>query len=127
MTYTTLTCNGTEKSLADWGISNWSRLVQNQASDELSFTIPAPMDGTDLFPFGTNIIVKINRTTAVANTFNASLPQSGATLFSGGTQWFWGYCIDNGRVGEPDAESFNYKFAGPGQFFFDRLIFQKLQ
>lgn len=126
MTYTTLTYNGVEKSLADWGVSNWSRSVRNQANDDFTLTIPAPMDGTDIFPYGAHIVIQINRTTGASNSINATLPESGATSFSGGTQWFWGYCIDNERTGEPGAESFNYKFAGPYEFFFERLIFQKL-
>jgi hypothetical protein len=127
MLYITLTYLGVEKSLADWGISTWSRTVQNQANDDFSCTIPTPMDGNDIFPYGANIIVKINRIAATVNPINPTLPQSGCTSFSGGTQWFWGYCVDNDRVGEPGSESFNYKFAGPYQFFFERLIFQKLQ
>jgi hypothetical protein len=127
MTYTTLTCNGVEKSLADWGISSWSRTAQNQAGDDFSFTIPTPMDGSDVFPYGANIIIKINRICSQTNPTNPTLPQSGSTSFTGGTQWFWGYCIDNNRIGDPGSESFNYKFAGPYQFFFERLIFQKLQ
>jgi hypothetical protein len=127
MVYTTLTYNGVEKSLADWGISTWSRTVQNQANDDFTFTIPTPMDGTDIFPYGANIIIKINRATTAANPINPTLPQSGATSFSGGTQWFWGYCVDNDRAGDPGSETFHYRFAGPYQFFFERLIFQKLQ
>jgi hypothetical protein len=130
MTYTTLTYNGTEKSLADWGISGWTRTAQNQANDDFTFTIPTPMDGSDIFPYGANIIIKINRTASAANPINPTLPVSitlvpGVT-YSGGTQWFWGYCVDNDRIGNPGGESFNYKFAGPCQFFFERLIFQKL-
>lgn len=127
MTYTTLTYEGVEKSLADWGIANWHRLVQNQAKDEFVLTISAPMDGGDLFPYGAQIIIRINRSASAVNPVNPTLPQSGATSFSGGTQWFWGYCIDNDRVGEPGGESLVYTFAGPYQFFFERLIFQKLQ
>ncbi len=127
MTYTTLTCAGVEKSLADWGVSAWSRNVQNQADDTFTFTIPTPMDGSDIFPYGANIIIKISRIAATTNPVNPTLPQTGCTSFSGGTQWFWGYCVDNDRVGDPGSESFNYKFVGPYQFFFERLIFQKLQ
>jgi hypothetical protein len=126
MTYTTLTCNGTEKSLADWGISAWTRTAQNQANDDFTFTIPTPMDGSDIFPYGAHIIIQTGRTGPAYPT-NPTLPLAGATGFTGGTQWFWGYCVDNDRVGEPGAESFNYRFAGPWQFFFERLIFQKLQ
>ncbi len=139
MTYTTLTYAGVEKSLADWGGSSWSRTVQNQANDEFSFTVQTPMDGNDIFPYGANIIVKINRIASALNPRNPTLPNSLALTpsltYSGGTQWFWGYCIDNDRHGDPGAESggdagaesFNYKFVGPWQFFFERLIFQKLQ
>lgn len=131
MLYTTLTCNGVEKSLADWGVSTWYRTVQNQANDEWLCVIPTPMDGIDIFPYGTNIIIKINRVASAANPINPTLPTS-LTLspglsYSGGAQWFWGYCVDNNRVGDPGSESFNYKFVGPYQFFFERLIFQKLQ
>jgi hypothetical protein len=127
MTYTTLTCNNVEKSLADWRISSWSRTVQNQANDDFSCTIPTPMDGSDIFPYGAQIIIQIGRTCSATNPVNPTLPQSGSSSFSGGTQWFWGYCVDNDRSGDPGSESFNYKFVGPYQFFFERLIFQKLQ
>jgi hypothetical protein len=126
MTYTTLTYNSVEKSLADWGVSSWSHVAQNQGDDSFTLTVPTPMDGTDIFPYGANIIIKINRTTSAINPINPTLPISGGT-FTGGTQWFWGYCVDNDRTGEAGAESFNYRFVGPYQFFFDRLIFQKLQ
>jgi len=130
MTYTTLTYNGTEKSLADWGISTWSRTAQNQAGDDFTFTIPTPMDGSDIFPYGANIIVHINRIASAPNPNNPTLPNSALLTpnlsYSGGAQWFWGYCVDNDRVGDPGAEAFHYKFAGPYQFFFERLIFQKL-
>ncbi|MGP8200209.1 MAG: hypothetical protein ACLQU4_11985 [Limisphaerales bacterium] len=130
MTYTTLTYGGVEKSLADWGVSSWSRTAQNQANDEFTCAIPTPMDGNDIFSYGAQVIIKINRICSQTNPTNPTLPtsltMSPGLSYSGGTQWFWGYCIDNDRVGEPGAESFNYKFAGPYQFFFDRLIFQKL-
>jgi hypothetical protein len=126
MTYTTLTCNSVEKSLADWSVSSWSRTAQNQASDDFTCTIPTPMDGSDIFPYGANIIIKINRVCGQTNPANPTLPQTGSTTFSGGTQWFWGYCIDNNRTGEAASESFTYRFVGPYQFFFERLIFQKL-
>jgi hypothetical protein len=130
MFYTTLTYAGVEKSLADWGVSSWSRAVQNQAHDDFSCTIPTPMDGSDIFPYGANIIIKINRVASAVNPTNPTLPTnltlSPGLTYSGGTQWFWGYCVDNDRAGDPGSESFNYRFAGPYQFFFERLIFQKL-
>jgi hypothetical protein len=131
MTYTTLTYGGVEKSLADWGVATWSRTAQNQANDEFTFTMPTPMDGVDIFPYGANIIVRINRVASRLNPINPTLPASvndggGALTFSVGTQWFWGYCVDNNRTGSAESESFEYKLAGPYQFFFDRLILQKL-
>lgn len=132
ITYTTLQVGGVEKSLADWKIGTWSRNVSNQANDDFTCTIQTPMDGTDIFPYGTNIIVRTNRIASRASPLNSTAPASlndggGALSFSGGTQWFWGYCIDLDRLGDPGSETFNYKFVGPFQFFFERLIFQKLQ
>ena len=132
MTYTTLSYGGVEKSLADWSVATWSRHCQNQANDNLTLAITTPMDGAEIFPFGAQIIVQIGRVASRVNPVNATLPASindggGALAFSGGTQWFWGYCLDNDRVGEPGSESFNYKFVGPYEFFFDRTVFQKLQ
>lgn len=130
MTYTTLTYNGVEKTLADWGVSHWSRSAQNQGNDEFVLTLPVPMDGADIFPFGANIIIKINRTASAVNPINPTLPNSAlftpGLSFSGGTPWFWGYCASNDRLGEPGREEFQYKFAGPYPFFFQRTIFQKL-
>jgi hypothetical protein len=131
MTYTTLSYQGTEKTLADWGISTWSRTAQNQAQDGFDFSMPAPMDGNDVFPYGAQVIIRINRAASRLNPINPTLPASlndggGALGFSGGRQWFWGYCIDNERRGEAGAETFNYRFVGPYPFFFERLIFQKL-
>ena len=90
MTYTTLTYGGVEKSLADWGVSTWLRAAQNQGRDEFTCTIPAPMDGADIFPYGAQIVVKINRAASALNPTNPTLPasltMSPELSYSGGTQ-----------------------------------------
>jgi hypothetical protein len=44
MTYTTLTFNGTEQSLGDWGIGRWRREAFNQASDSFGFDLISLVD-----------------------------------------------------------------------------------
>ena len=127
MTYTTLTFNGTEKSLADWSLGNWRREVYNQASDSFAFDLIAPMDGPETFPYGSMITISRGRMPASGpSTTSSGLPISGCTGWTGGTKWFVGYRVKNVRVATPQLEKFQYKFAGPWDFFFERLVFQKL-
>lgn len=131
MTYTTLTYGGVEKSLADWGISAWRREVYNQASDSFGFDLLAAMDATEIFPFGAMVLIQIGRIASIPTPNpnlnpNPTLPETGCTSFTGGTKWFVGYRVDNVRTGSADLEGMDYKFAGPWDFFFERLVFQKL-
>jgi hypothetical protein len=129
MTYVTLTYNGTEKSLADWGISTWRREVYNQASDSFAFNFLAATDAAEIFPFGAMVVVQIGRIASVPTpdpNLNPTLPASGVTSFTGGSKWFVGYRVDNVRTGSAELEALDYKFAGPWDFFFERLVFQKL-
>jgi hypothetical protein len=128
MTYVTLTYGGMEKSLADWGISAWRREVYNQASDSFAFGLLAATDAAEIFPFGAMILIQIGRvsTGSTQALQNPTLPQTGATAFSGGSKWFVGYRVDNVRTGSAELEALDYKFAGPWDFFFERLVFQKL-
>lgn len=126
MLYTTLQYNGVEKSLADWGISEWDRDVANQANDHFELTVPMPMDGIAPYPYGANVIISINRACSTANPTSPTLPEQGAVnTFSGGTQWFWGYAGDPDRIGDPGAEYLVYKFYGPYEWFFGRLKFEQ--
>jgi hypothetical protein len=84
-------------------------------------------DAADPFPYGSPIILRIGRTSTVTpSTTPAGLPLSGLTSFTGGTTWFIGWRVDNFRTGSPNLEKLAYKFAGPWEFFFERLVFQKL-
>ena len=58
MTYTTLTYNGTEKALADWGVAAWRREVNNQASDSVGFDLVAAADGAEVFPYGAMVTLR---------------------------------------------------------------------
>jgi hypothetical protein len=126
MTFVTLTYLGTEKALADWGISVAQREVSNQAGDNVAFDMMLAADVTDPFPYGAQIALQIGRISSSVNPVNATMPPIGATGFSGGQVWFVGYRVDTFRSGSPALEKLAYKFAGPWEFFFERLVFQKL-
>jgi hypothetical protein len=128
MTFTTLTIGGVEKPLADWGISQATREASNQAHDHFACDMLQPADTTpDPIPYGTQIILRIGRSPATGTgTLPSGLPASGLTSFTGGQQWFIGWRVENFRTGNPDLEKLSYKFAGPWEFFFERLVFQKL-
>jgi hypothetical protein len=84
-------------------------------------------DAADPFPYGSPIILRIGRASTVTpSTTPAGAPVSGLTSFTGGTTWFIGWRVDNFRTGSPNLEKLAYKFAGPWEFFFERLVFQKL-
>ncbi|MGA2554940.1 MAG: hypothetical protein ABSG04_01520 [Verrucomicrobiota bacterium] len=127
MQYTTLTYNGTEKSLADWGIGKWRRECYNQASDSFVFELQAATDAAEIFPYGSMIKISTGRTPAAGPSASpAGLPLSGVREWTGGQGWFAGWRVENVRTGTARLEEFQYQFAGPWDFFFERLVFQKL-
>jgi hypothetical protein len=127
MTFTTLTYNSVEKCLADWGINAATREVSNQAHDHFACDVIMPFDATDPLPYGAQITLQIGRTPGGGTGLTAGgLPISGNTNWTAGKIWFVGYRVENFRTGHPDLEKFEYKFAGPWEFFFERLVFQKL-
>ena len=127
MTYTTLTYNGTEKCLADWGVARWRREVFNQASDSFGFEVLAQTDAAEIFPYGAMVKISTGRTPGPGvPTSPAGLPISGCVSWSGGRTWFVGWRVQNVRTGTAEMEGFAYKLAGPWDFFFERLVFQKL-
>jgi hypothetical protein len=135
MTYTTLTYNGTEKSLADWGIQRWKREVYNQASDSFGCDLLAATDATEVFPYGAMVTIQVGRIPSAVSLQTSALPVSGCTAWVNGTQanngmngriWFVGWRVQNIRTGSPQMEGFSCKFAGPWDFFFERLVFMKL-
>jgi hypothetical protein len=125
-TYVTLTYNGIEKALADWGISTWRREVLNQAGDSFGFDLVAATDAPEIFPYGAQITVRIGRVAPPVLSGNPTLPAVNATGFTGGRIWFIGYRVHDSRAGSAHLEQLQYKFAGPWEFFFERLTFQKL-
>jgi hypothetical protein len=126
MTFTTLTYGGMEKTLADWNISSARRQASNQAGDNVAFDMMLAADAADPFPYGAQITIQIGRESTSVNPVNPTLPPVGASGFSGGQVWFVGYRVDTFRSGSPTLEKLAYKFAGPWEFFFERLVFQKL-
>jgi hypothetical protein len=127
MTYTTLQYNGVEKSLADWGVSACQREVSNQAHDHVACEIQLPADAADPIPYGGQIILRLGRVPlSVTPTLPNGLPRSGLTSWTGGATFFVGWRVENFRTGSPALENMNLKFAGPWEYFFERLVFQKL-
>jgi hypothetical protein len=127
MTFTTLTYNGVEQSLADWGISRATREVSNQAHDHFACDMMTAADAADPLPYASQITLRIGRIPAAGTgTNSAGIPLGGITSWQGGQIWFIGCRVENFRTGSPTLEKFDYKFAGPWEFFFERLVFQKL-
>ena len=119
MTYTTLTYNGTEKCLADWGVARWRRECFNQASDSFGFDLLAQADAAEIFAFGAMVKISTGRTPGPGvPTSAAGLPVSGCTSWTGGKTWFVGWRAQNVRTGTAEMEGFKYKLAGPWDFFF---------
>ena len=96
MGYWTLTYNGTEKSFADWGISQGKRKRKNMAVTEFTFIASGqPIDTPDLFAYQSLVVVRRDRA-------------GSGTSYSGGTQWFQGYVTDCHRIGSATAEDAQY-------------------
>jgi hypothetical protein len=109
----TLYCNGTEKSLADWGLANPVRKLVSQGRDELTLSADsAAADSPPLFPFQSVATVRRNRTVNPDGTF------------SGGTVWFTGIVVQTPRHGAPEGEGLYYKIAGPW-WYLDNYTFQQ--
>jgi hypothetical protein len=125
MTVTLQIAGGPEKSLADWGISSCVREVSNQAHDHVACDMMLAVDANDPIPYGTQVILRIGRT-AAGSTTAGGLPVSGITSWTGGTTFFVGWRVETFRTGSPALEKLDFKFAGPWEFFFERLVFQKL-
>jgi hypothetical protein len=133
MTYWTLLNNttGVEKTLDDWLCTTAMREVANMSKDGVEITIQSPADAPDAFPYGTKITLYRGRTATGGSAQSASLlaaglPGTGFTNFSGGTIFFVGYSIHNRRRASAQEESFNYRFAGPWEFFMEATVMQQL-
>jgi hypothetical protein len=127
MTFTTLTYNGVEKQLWDWGISSAVREVSNQSQDHVTCEVPMPADGADVWPYDAKIILQIGRIPqSGSGVSGAGVPLSGMTSWSGGSIAFVGYRGKPKRVGRGNEEKIQYPFLGCWERFFCRTIFQKL-
>lgn len=110
----TITYNGAEKTLADWGVTNVARTLASQDVDELSFTADgAGADSTAIFPIKSTIILQRDRI------------QDSGGVWSRGTIWFAGIVIQIPRRGEPAAENNSYRVAGPWWYLKSR-VFEKV-
>jgi hypothetical protein len=110
----TLSCNGTEQTLATWGLNTVRRKIVSQGLDELTFRADGTSaDAAPLFTaFGPTVTLYRNRT------------QNSDGSFSGGTPWFSGIVTQIPRAGAPDAESMQYKVAGPW-WYLDNMVFMQ--
>ncbi len=109
----TLKYNGTEKTLAAWGLIQVQRTLLSQGVDELSFVADGqPADAAPLFPFESTVVLQRDRT------------QNTDGSFSGGSVWFSGLVTQIPRSGAPDAERNAYKVSGPW-WYLDRRVFEK--
>lgn len=110
----TLTNNGIEKTLADWGIVNPRLVETNQVGGAFTFTLDLPMDSADPFGSGiaSKIIVKIGRS------------KSGG-VWAGGKTHFVGYRFtEPERSGNPHSEAMHYEFRSVWGWF-DLKIFEQ--
>lgn len=104
--YTTITCGGNERTLADWGIAEESITFARHAGDEdtLSFTMPTQrIEDDPLFAFESKLVLKTGRTSA-----DGSL-----NSFSGGKTKFTGWAMDPTLDGRPSFEGVHYTVVGP--------------
>jgi hypothetical protein len=109
----TIEYNGTEQTVADWGLAQLTLNRLSQGTDLLTFRADgAAADAAPVFPFKSTIILRRDRT------------QESGGLWSGGTQWFIGLIIQVPRNGASEAEGMNYKVAGPW-WYLDSLLFQQ--
>ena len=120
MLYTTLTFNGVEKDLASWGISRCTREHKNKSGDTLAFDLQAQFDAPDLFPYGQQIVIQIQRQAIPPAGQVAPAPNT----FTGGKQFYVGYRNQHTRYGTGRMEGFKYKFSGIWEFFFERHEYQ---
>lgn len=113
----TLTYNAVEKSLADWGLDDLVGSFFNQSLDSVDFRVGGRrVDAAILFPYGAKVVIKKNRTKAVAG---------GA--FSGGSIWFTGWVRSEARSARPRSQSLANTLAGPWWYLRERSYEQTYQ
>lgn len=94
---------GTRKELADWGVTEVSRRLVNQAPDDVTFSTPGiPIDSPPLFTPGATIII-----------------------LRDGIQWFTGRVVRVPIAGAGANESHSYRVEGPW-WYFDHLVHEQV-
>lgn len=108
----TIAYNGTEKLLADWGLTKVVRKLVSQGMDELTFHAEGQsVDDAPLFANFADIILYRNRALA-------------GGVFSGGTPWFSGLVLQTPATGSPNSEALQYKIGGPW-WYLENIVFQQ--
>lgn len=131
MTFTTLTYQGIEKSLADWGFSTAIREWNNQASDTFAGDLGnLAADAPDPFPYRAFVTLRIGRTLPTDGGYfdgaGDPLPAAGRLLpYSGGKVFFSGWRTSMVRTVSAEMEAMKYKFAGPMDFFLEQTRFRQ--
>jgi len=100
MSWTLQPVGGSEKSLADWGITGVSRTLRSLETSEVSFTIPAAFDAALPFTHRVGVTIRQNRTGA-------------GTSYTGGSVWFYGIVLRQQPSAEGASEQFSVSLADP--------------
>jgi len=109
----TIVNNGAEKLCADWGLTQFTRKLKTQGTDEMGFKADGTLcDAAPLFAIYSTLTLWRDRTVNSDGTF------------SGGTIWFNGLVTQVPRAGAPDAESMAYKVSGPW-WYLEKRVFQQ--
>ena len=117
MGYWTLIYSGTEKSLADWGISQLRRRRASQSEDKVSFNIARAYDADYLFVYDQYIEIWRDKT-QVPGTSVAP------PTYTGGSRWFIGRITQLPVTGTARAEVQNYE-ATNAWLELEQLVFQQ--
>lgn len=115
----TILYNGTEKSLADWGLTDLTRSRQNLGVDTVQFFADGrAVDADEIFPYGSTIIIFRDRV--------ASSSQSNPS-YSGGTRWFYGRIEPWSRAGNGRGENQSGACVGPMWYLHNRVFRQTVK
>jgi len=113
-TYTTLECDGVEKSLGDWGFDlNSCRLTHvnlRQSTFQGRIVVP-DMTAEPIFGFESRVILRRGRV-------------GSGTSYTGGASVFVGYTLDQSCTGRPRTEEHGYTF-GNAWYLVERTVYQQ--
>jgi hypothetical protein len=102
MSVWTLTCNGSTKDAATWGIRSMKRKLQSFEQDKVTFIVDGALVNADpIFAQWSTVTIKRN-----------------------GVQWFVGIVTKVPRAGVTTQERYSYELSGPW-WYLDNLVFQQ--